>query len=287
MRKKLIGVLLVGAMIIAQAMPVMAAGSATATPSEPDMSRPEVQETLDKLGEENTEVTQEIANAILNNKVEISNTIPEGVFGENELGVENAVNELNGNAQGDVKAEMQTVADAIAQSAVGDTEGAREVIEKLKADNTDAVTGFFDLTVDLDTATKVTINGEEKIPVAFEVPASSLQASTDTVHVEYFLVHYASTGEWELVPAIVDPQTGLVIGYFSSFSPVMLIAEITEVQPVGSGDEVKDEEEITADGDKSAAAEEKPAYDATGKSPKTSVQSDWSVLISEIAELFQ
>lgn len=287
MRKKLIGVLLVGAMIIAQAMPVMAAGSATATPSEPDMSRPEVQETLDKLVEENTEVTQEIANAILNNKVEISNTIPEGVFGENELGVENAVNELNGNAQGDVKAEMQTVADAIAQSAVGDTEGAREVIEKLKADNTDAVTGFFDLTVDLDTATKVTINGEEKIPVAFEVPASSLQASTDTVHVEYFLVHYASTGEWELVPAIVDPQTGLVIGYFSSFSPVMLIAEITEVQPVGSGDEVKDEEEITADGDKSAAAEEKPAYDATGKSPKTSVQSDWSVLISEIAELFQ
>lgn len=287
MRKKLIGVLLAGAMIIVQAMPVMAAGSAIAAPSEPDLTTPEAQETLDKLVEENPEVTQEIADAIQNNKVVISGTIPEGAFGENESDVENAVNELNGNAQGDIKAEMQTVAEAISNSAAGNTEGAKEVIEKLNASNTDAVTGFFDLTVDLSTAETVMIDGEEKIPVAFEVPASSLQASTDTVHVEYFLVHYASTGEWELVPAIVDPQTGLVIGYFSSFSPVMLIAEITEIQPAGPDDEEAADDETTAADEEKPEADEKPAYDATGKSPKTSVQSSWSVLISDIAELFQ
>lgn len=339
MQKKLIGILVAGAMLVAQAMPVLAAGSAIATPSKPDETK--VEEALENLGasvdKETAEIIKDNLNSLDINEIKVSvdesgkvsaeqveqivnqtfevQKVQDAIKKQNPnvtdkqlqavkdavKGIAQAVADFaasTSNGSGNQKDAMKNIAAAIeemfaakAQAGVAVTAEEKAVANMLKSDKTDALTGFIDIKVD-ENVKKVMVDGEEKIPVAFEVPSSVVSYGKD-VSVQYFLVHYSTTGKWELVKATVDPKTGLVIGYFSDLSPVMLIAEVTQLAP-----ETPDVVEPGTTDDKKPGASEGgqgsgsdpvggPSGQAIGKSPQTNVQNGWDTFFGKLTALLK
>ncbi len=193
MKRKLFGGLLAAALIVTQAMTVMAAGSAGAKPElTPDL---EGQYTVDIISDstvqtvfEGTSVSQDVQDAVV------------------------AVNNGTGT--------LEDVANAIQQDG-----GNSDVVNALQG--AQPVTGFFD--IQKDSSTQPGADGLYE--VSFEVP--SLSGVSLDGRVVMLLHYVTETGRegWELIPAEYDPTTGTVTAKFSSFSPVSVITVLAENVP--------------------------------------------------------
>lgn len=242
MRKKLMGTLLAAALIASQAVTAMAAGSAGAAP--------------DVVGD----------NADYYTISEITSDNVQEVFGDTASEeVANAVADFN-NGNGT----LQDVADAI-----GDVTGEEaEVKDVLEREDTEALTGFFDITA--DDAAK---NEDGKYEVTLQVPNLAAYQNQDVV---IMLVHYvtADGGRWELIPAEVDWENGTITAVFDSFSPVAVIAVANETT---AGTDGTGTGGTTSSGTTTGSTTGNGA--GTGTSPKTGVQSDWAIWLMAAAVL--
>ncbi|MCD7708654.1 MAG: hypothetical protein LUI02_02125 [Clostridiales bacterium] len=193
MRKKVLAGMIVGMLLVGQAMSVFAAGSKGTDDSSSSDTSASTETTAAVAATDDSAAT---ASAMDSSAIA-------GVAAVDKTAA-TVIEQFNSGAM-----TLADVADTLAQDDAADA----DVIETMQADTTVAMTDFFDL--QLADGAKKNANGKYEVKLSVTIPSGY----------DAYLLHFSTErGVWEMVKATIDSKAGTISAELDDLSPAAVIA---------------------------------------------------------------